>query len=192
MAKYTKSAISNSLLELIKDKALNDITVNDITEHANMNRKTFYSHFHSIPDLLKYILAQSYSSIKFLPVSLSSWRQQAQKVLSFIKENKYFFKAMFYSRYYAELHLYLKDFLYDIIKEYENIAWDIYFKENKEDIDNQKRDYIAKFYTGAIHTIIDEWFLKGMKESVDDMIITLSILLKNSIYNAYDSFLNKQ
>lgn len=191
MAKYTKSAISNSLLGLIKDKALNDITVNDIVNNINMNRKTFYSHFHSIPDLLKYILSQSYSNIKFLPVSLSSWHDQASKVLSFIKDNKCFFKAMYYSRYYAELHVYLKDFLFDIIKEYENIAWDTYFKEKKEKIDNIKRDYIAKFYTGAIHTLLEEWFLKGMKESVDDMIVTLSILLKNSIYNAYDSFLSK-
>lgn len=188
MAKYTEKILSDTLLLLIKRKPLDDISVKDLTNEASMNRKTFYAHFHGIDDLLKWTLNKNYSLIQIKPVSLNSWKDQARRILEFIKENRYFFKAMFYSRYYAELHLYLKNYLTNILKEYESDAWITYEKDGKDVLDARKRNFIIKFYSGAIHTLIEEWFLTGMKESVDDMINTLSRLMRNSIYHSYDSF----
>ncbi|MGP3261643.1 TetR/AcrR family transcriptional regulator [Limosilactobacillus fermentum] len=48
----TKSRIQNGLLELLKQKPLNDITTKDIIESAEASRKTFYTYYKDKHDLL--------------------------------------------------------------------------------------------------------------------------------------------
>lgn len=48
----TKSQIQNGLLELLKQKPLNDITTKDIIESAEVSRKTFYTYYKDKRDLL--------------------------------------------------------------------------------------------------------------------------------------------
>ncbi|MEE6685321.1 TetR/AcrR family transcriptional regulator [Limosilactobacillus fermentum] len=48
----TKSRIQNGLLELLKQKPLNDITTKDIIESAEASRKTFYIYYKDKRDLL--------------------------------------------------------------------------------------------------------------------------------------------
>ena len=46
----TKLAIAFAFKELLLEKPLNKITINDIAEKCEMNRQTFYYHFHDILD----------------------------------------------------------------------------------------------------------------------------------------------
>jgi AcrR family transcriptional regulator len=48
----TKQAIRDSLIELIKEKHYDLISVQDIIERANMARSTFYTHFRDKEDVL--------------------------------------------------------------------------------------------------------------------------------------------
>src|SRR5215216_6604277 len=47
----TRHLLSAALVELIREKDYNTITVSDIIERANVGRSTFYSHFHDKDDL---------------------------------------------------------------------------------------------------------------------------------------------
>ena len=51
----TKKAISYAVKELLLEKPLNKITVNDITSKCEINRQTFYYHFLDIQDLIEWI-----------------------------------------------------------------------------------------------------------------------------------------
>lgn len=51
----TKKTLTNSLLLLIKEKNINDITVLELCKKAKINRTTFYKYYKDIPDLLKSI-----------------------------------------------------------------------------------------------------------------------------------------
>ena len=48
----TKKAIYTALFGLMKEKPLDLISVTELAERANINRKTFYSHYATIPDVL--------------------------------------------------------------------------------------------------------------------------------------------
>lgn len=41
----TKKAIKNAFAQLLTEKDLNDITISDIAEYADINRKTFYNYY---------------------------------------------------------------------------------------------------------------------------------------------------
>lgn len=52
--KRTRQLLQNALLELLREKSMEGISIQDITERATINRATFYAHF---PD--KYALMDS-------------------------------------------------------------------------------------------------------------------------------------
>lgn len=51
----TRSAIRNALLELLKDKPLESITVSELAQNADINRKTFYNNYTCIADVAEEI-----------------------------------------------------------------------------------------------------------------------------------------
>lgn len=53
---HTKSDIIDAFWQLLEEKPYNKITVKDIAERCQINRNTFYYHFHDIPELLEYII----------------------------------------------------------------------------------------------------------------------------------------
>ena len=48
----TRQALRSALLELIKEKGYDSISVEEITQHANLGRATFYLHYKDKEDLL--------------------------------------------------------------------------------------------------------------------------------------------
>lgn len=49
----TKTAITESFWQLLEEKPYSKITVKDIVDCCQINRNTFYYHFHDIPELLE-------------------------------------------------------------------------------------------------------------------------------------------
>ena len=43
---YTENAIKDAFWQLLEEKPYNKITVKDIVERCQVNRNTFYYHFH--------------------------------------------------------------------------------------------------------------------------------------------------
>ena len=48
----TKKAIHNAFAKLLTEKELNDITISDIAELADINRKTFYNYYAGIYEVV--------------------------------------------------------------------------------------------------------------------------------------------
>jgi AcrR family transcriptional regulator len=61
----TRTALIDALVALIRCKAYDDITVDDVLREANVGRATFYSHFTSKDDLL----AKSFDRLRALLVA---------------------------------------------------------------------------------------------------------------------------
>ena len=48
----TKKAIKNALFKIMESKDISSITISELTAGANVNRRTFYTHYRSITDIL--------------------------------------------------------------------------------------------------------------------------------------------
>ena len=55
MATFTRKAIMQTFLHILKNKSLDRITVKDICEQCEINRNTFYYYFKDIYDVLEAI-----------------------------------------------------------------------------------------------------------------------------------------
>lgn len=60
----TKKVLVNSFIELMKEKPLSKISIQNITDHCHKNRNTFYYHFEDINAILKWTLEQDIVKIK--------------------------------------------------------------------------------------------------------------------------------
>ena len=53
--RYTRMVLQDSLIELMKEKPINKITIKELCENADVNRTTFYAHYTDQYDLLRKI-----------------------------------------------------------------------------------------------------------------------------------------
>ena len=92
--KMSSEKIETAFLALILNHKYEDINISQICEQANINRSTFYCHYDDINDLVINIeskFANSMASI--FNFGLRHDHQAFVKMFTFIKENKYFYKA---------------------------------------------------------------------------------------------------
>lgn len=59
----TKSIIMDAFWQLLEEKPYNKISVKDIVDRCDLNRNTFYYHFHDIPELLESSIQKEEDSI---------------------------------------------------------------------------------------------------------------------------------
>ena len=59
----SKEALKNSLIELMKEKPVNNITVKELVLTADLNRSTFYNYYCDIPDMLQKLEMELYNEL---------------------------------------------------------------------------------------------------------------------------------
>lgn len=50
-ARRTRNLLAQALMSLLREKPIKDITVRELTERADVNRATFYAHYHDVYDM---------------------------------------------------------------------------------------------------------------------------------------------
>lgn len=62
----TKKAIKAALFKLLETKDLSVVTITELTQKANVNRRTFYTHYRNITDILNEIEEELVESLTWL------------------------------------------------------------------------------------------------------------------------------
>ena len=92
--KRTKKALYDALLILLKEKSINEITVTELTNQADVNRATFYFYYTDIMDMLDQIQNEAYELFEDVLVgtedhidSMETFAKYIENILIFCKEN---------------------------------------------------------------------------------------------------------
>ena len=96
---YVKNEITKALLELLKEKDLKDIKINEITTRAQVGRVSFYRNYQDKEDILK----------QYLERIIKEWKLQDQMPFELIMKTL-FEHLMAYQDFYTLL--YQKDLFY--------------------------------------------------------------------------------
>jgi AcrR family transcriptional regulator len=62
--RYTRMVLRESLLELLKDKPLTEITLSELCRKADINRNTFYAHYASVRELFSAIEEELFKEVE--------------------------------------------------------------------------------------------------------------------------------
>ncbi|RSX49257.1 AcrR family transcriptional regulator [Bifidobacterium castoris] len=74
--RYTRTVIEDSLIDLLREKPLNAITVSELCAKADVNRSTFYAHYDDLTDLLGTIENETFS---WLSATFDDMLEQAER-----------------------------------------------------------------------------------------------------------------
>ena len=93
----TRKAITDALAELLSEKELRKITVQEIADLADVNRVTFYKHYLDIYDLYEKMEKDVLSELGMLILKYqeSGTEKFASGIVNYISENPKIFKMIF-------------------------------------------------------------------------------------------------
>lgn len=174
----TKLAIAYSFKELLLEKPLDKITVNDITEKCEMNRQTFYYHFHDILELAEWICEEDAERAIKENRTYDTWQEGFLAVFQMIKRDKAFIINIYHHvpREYLYRYLYRVTYqlLYDVLEE----------KAEGMVVREEDKEFIANFYKYGFVGLVVEWIEKGMKDDPGLIIERLNSLIQGTFDHA--------
>lgn len=157
----TKYKFAYALIELIKHKPLEKITVTDITEEAKLTRQTFYRNFKDKFDLMNWYFEKlCLKSFKEMGVSLSL-KEGLIKKFMFIKSEREFFSEAFL----------LEDC--NSIMEYDyKCIYQFYLNtiNKKVAVVDDDLDFLLRMYCRGSIEMTVEWVRNGMKQDIENIV----------------------
>lgn len=168
--KYTRRVLKESLITLLAQKPISDITVKEICDLADINRSTFYTHYSDHYDLLSKIEQEITEDMNQYLNSYSYEKeeesiQMTQKIIEYVKENKFMFQTLLNKQAAPTFEKRLMELTQS-------------FMMNKWMSDNALRKeeskYLSSFViSGAIH-VIKNWIESDMDQSPQNMAIMIN------------------
>lgn len=182
MSQTTKWALEDSLKNLLLQKPLNKITINDIAEDCGINRMTFYYHFKDIYDLVEWACVEDAAKALEGNKTYDTWQQGFLNIFNAVLENKPFIMNVYHSVSREQVELYLYKLTYDLlIGVVEEKASDMVVRD-------EDKKFIADFYKYAFVGIMLNWIKNGMKDDPQQIVDHLSILIHGDITRALNNF----
>ena len=176
----TKNALYNTLIELMKDHAFEEIKVSDICTKALINRSTFYAHYNDKYELLK-------DMIDNLKDSLTAELKKNQN----IGDTKDYYLEMikiFLDHIESKRNTYISiminnrnSIMFDIV--YDVLDHDIKSRLKNDTSSNKgiPSNIVANFYIGAVFNVGLEYLKNNNNYSKEDILKYLDILIPNNL-----------
>lgn len=184
----TKQSLAQTLKQEMKHKQLSKITITELCDVCQINRKTFYYHFEDIYDLLKWTLEQeAIEVVKNFDLVVNT-EEALRFVMAYADENKDIINSALDSMGHEEIQRFFYNDLFDVIYgAIEEGEYDL-----KIVVDPQFKNFLAAFYTEASAGILIEWVKNRMKQDKETVIKSLlsiytvsipAVLLENKLSN---------
>ncbi|MDP1420617.1 TetR-like C-terminal domain-containing protein [Peribacillus simplex] len=171
----TRDAIKKAFLELMSEKNFDSITIQDISDRANINRATVYLHYLDKFDLLDKVIEEHIHNMANLCEleAEMDWIESTVICMEYLESNYLFFSTMLASegaRYFRSR------FVQHNIEEF------------KKDVDvtkgknlGQNEDIIAEFVANAYVGVVEWWLKNGRPYPPQEMAEKLGDLLERII-----------
>lgn len=164
MSNQTKRVLSHSLKQLLSQKTIDKITIQEITNLSEVSRKTFYYHFKDVYDLLEWTLTDDAAGVFQEHIDLKNWQNDLMEVAKYFYENRSLVLNAYHSISRDVLEEYIRKIILPLV--------DLYFQENYagNSIPQQDRQFIVDLYTFGIVGYFLRWINSGMRSIPYDMI----------------------
>ena len=181
MKELTKHEIARALLELLEEKNLNKITIEDISRRAGINRQTFYYHFRDIIDLLEWMWMEDEKLLFSNSYSYENWQESFITIFEEFKKKKSLTMNVYKNSPSELLTTHLYNLVYPIIYSVVNEKAQNYIVK-EDDV-----KFIADFYKFAFVALVKDWIRNDMEENPEQIVKRLGILLQGTIEHSLDN-----
>ncbi len=150
----TKKFICDTMLELIKEKDFDKITVQDVLDRAQIARSTFYTYFESKYDVINWYCHNQASQI-LESIDDRNWYELSLHLNKFASKHKFFFKCMYEKDSSQSYFAYEEKYMYNFLAH----AW---MKKHHLKAITAKQHLIILFAVRGNLSLIREWIQKDL------------------------------
>ena len=162
----THERLGSALVELIQEKPIDDVTVQEVLDRASVGRSTFYLHFRDKNDLL---LSQLEKFLEMMSTALSIRKEESRRVVpvaelfAHIGNQKKIYRALADSGR-------LNDF-FDLAQGFFSRGIEQRLRESKRLPKLPQRELAARAFAlaGSLLSLLRWWLDRGAKEPPGDM-----------------------
>ena len=173
-----KAAVADALLELIRRKDADKITVKDLVEVCGISRQTFYYHFKDIYDLVDWILTEDAVKAMEGRQSFDTWTEAFLEILHQIRDNKTLVLNVYRSVGREQVEQYLYKLLDPMLKEFAD-------RECRDiTVQDDDKQFVVDFYKYALVGVVLEWIRRDMKTEPAVMVERMGRMLQGDLRRA--------
>lgn len=159
----TRQTIRSALISLMSEKELSDITISELSERAQINRKTFYRHYGSISDVITEfedeLLSDFADILKTSNTSIFEIGSVLREISALISGNQEYFVKL--------LKLNPELFSSGRVKAMLRRAVEIALRDICHLTDEQTLHALSEFTTSGVLSLYSAWFDTGCTGSLD-------------------------
>ena len=174
----TKKAIKNAFAELMSEKEISEITVKDIAETADVNRKTFYNYYNSVYDIVNEIeneLVLAFDNV----LSNIDFKQEMknpygifEKLTGVINQDFDFYSRLMKMNHNANL----MQKLYVALKDRMKASF-----LSQTEIEEPQLDIVVNYMISGMLSVYQSWLNSDRAESIEELSKTVSIMTFSGI-----------
>jgi len=175
----TKKLLKDSLASLLMEKDINDITVKEIVDLADINRGTFYLHYKDIYDMLNQIENDMICDLEEIAnkfpgaVLKGAPKPYIEEIFQYVKENQEFCRMLLGSHGDMAFVEKLKEMVED--KCFRSIM------EACPENELQSYEFFASFTVSGCIGLLQNWMEQGMKITPDKLAQVADDLIQNGV-----------
>lgn len=171
----TKKILADSLKKLMAKKALDKISIREVTEDCGLNRQTFYYHFKDIYDLLEWLYKKEAIALFENHKGVLLWQEGLLQFFKYIQENK----EMCLCTLKSLGHNYLFKFFYDDVHRiFKNT---INTLSDELDISEKNKELMTKVYVSSFASIVESWLHGNITETPEELISFIDLMLNDQM-----------
>ena len=169
----TRKAMSSALKKLMVKKPLHEITVTDITNACGFHRQTFYYHFTTIKDLLRWTFESDVEGFIRKNPATESWRDGLNMMFAFLSKNKKFCLAAYNSLGRdAIINFFGENLNLIITSVIRNLTAEIQIEE-------KSIDFMTTVTSGALISIVERWLRGEITWSTEEIVQNISYVAED-------------
>lgn len=159
----TQKLLKDGLLELMKQKPIQKISVKELTDYVNLNRGTFYLHYKDIYDLMEQVETDLLNEFQEINQSYKALDMKGKpfplllELFKFLKKNKEFTYILLIENRDQNF----VDKIKEIIRKRCLYDWDVLFEKSSPEL----CDFYSSYVLSGCIGMIEKWFLGGTKQS---------------------------
>lgn len=171
----TRKAIYDAFMELVTEKELHKVTVQEISEIADINRATFYKHFLDVYDLYDKLEQEILIEWGMLVLKLQELRTKDffDSLVGYIDKNRNVFKMVFSSKAPGELRVKFEKILEGLLLKIES-------EKTGAKLKDVKLSYQTCYRAQGCIAVLSRWMEDGRDQSKDFIVKVLSELDANT------------
>jgi AcrR family transcriptional regulator len=158
----THARLGSALVELIQEKSIDDVTVQEVLDRAKIGRSTFYLHFRDKDDLL---LSQFETFLEMITTMLSIRGEESHRVVPVAEMFEHIGSGKKFYRVLADSGR-LDDF-FELAEGYFARGIERRLRESKRVTKLPQRELAARAFAlaGSLLSLLRWWMDRGAKES---------------------------